>query len=98
MLNRKPTINIGIFGSIQHTLALRKPVICDELMKQVRTSFRTINLAKPDMKYLFKSYLSMESFTLPIDTANLLAKFFEAFEAIKKRELYEGKLNEMDKD
>lgn len=49
VLKQKPTINIGIFGSIQHTLAMRQPVICGELMKQVRTSFRTINLAKPDM-------------------------------------------------
>lgn len=40
----------------------------------------------------------MENFTLPIDTANLLAKFFEAFEAIKKRELYTDKLPEKDHD
>jgi len=31
-LNRKPVINIGIFGSIQHMLPLRNPTVCAELM------------------------------------------------------------------
>ena len=44
------------------------------------------------MNYLFKSYLLMEKFTLPEDTANLLRRFFENFEQIKNRELYEDKI------
>jgi hypothetical protein len=44
------------------------------------------------MNYLFKSYLFMENYTLPQDTANLLRRFFDHFEKIKHTELYEGKL------
>ena len=90
MLKRKPIVSIGIFGSVGHLLALRKPAICQELLKQVRTSFRVIALSKPEPGYLFESYLSMENFTLPADTATLLGKFFEHFEATKKRLLYDG--------
>ena len=93
ILRRKPVINVGIFGSIQHTLAIKKPHICEELIKQVRTSFRTVKLQKPDLKYLFTTFLSMENFTLPFDTAALLERFFEVFGKIKNRELYEKKLD-----
>ena len=65
ILRRRPTINIGIFGSIQHMLPIQKPTISQEFVKQIRTSFRVIKLSKPDMNYLFKSYLFMENFTLP---------------------------------
>ena len=34
----------------------------------------------------------MENFTLPIDTANMLERFYESFQNIKNRELYDGKL------
>ena len=87
-LNRKPVINIGIFGSIQHMLPLRNPTVCAELMQQVRTAFRTIQLVAPDLNYLYSTYLVMENFTLPLDTAILLQKFFTKFEAAKKEALY----------
>ena len=57
ILRKKPVVNIGIFGSVGHLLAIRKPAICDELLKQVRTSFRVISLSKPEPGYLFESYL-----------------------------------------
>lgn len=38
----------------------------------------------------------MEHFTLPIDTANMLQRFFVAFAVIKDRELYKGKLEAPD--
>ena len=53
ILRNKPVINVGIFGSLQHTLAVKKPKICEELLRQVRTSFRTVSLQKPDLNYLF---------------------------------------------
>lgn len=91
-LSRKPIINIGIFGSIQHVLPIKKPEFCDELLKQVRTSFRVIHLSKPDMSYLFKSYLFMEKFQIPDDIAELLKTFFDAFKKIKYNKLYKDKL------
>lgn len=91
-LSRKPIINIGIFGSIQHVLPIKKPEFCDELLKQVRTSFRVIHLCKPDMNYLFKSYLFMEKFQIPDDIAELLKTFFDAFKRIKYNRLYKDKL------
>ena len=89
VLKRKPVVNVGIFGSIQHILPIKKPKICEELLKQVRTSFRVIKLCKPDMNYLFHSFLKAENYTLPHDTAHLLRVFFENFRAIKKEMLYE---------
>ena len=69
-------------------LPIRKPQICDELHKQIRTSFRVITLSKPDMNYLFKSYLFMEKFTLPDETSDLLREFFTMFKKIKEEKLY----------
>ena len=62
-------------------------------MKQARTSFRVLGLTKPDMKFIFRSYLFMENFTLPVDTSNMLQQFFEKFEDLKFKALYEGKLD-----
>ena len=90
VLRKKPIVSVGIFGSVGHLLALKKPAICQELLKQVRTSFRVIALSKPEPGYLFESYLYMENFTLPGDTATLLGKFFEHFENEKRQRLYGG--------
>lgn len=84
ILKRKPVINIGIFGSISHMFPIQHPKVCSELMTQVRTAFRTIKLVSPDLNYLYQTYLSMENFTLPIDIAKLLQKFFLRFEKLKK--------------
>lgn len=48
-----------------------------------------IELSKPDMDFLFHSFLKMENYTLPYDTAHLLRVFFGNFNKIKKTELYE---------
>ena len=45
------------------------------------------------MKFIFRSYLFMENFTLPVDTSNMLQQFFEKFEDLKFKALYEGKLD-----
>ena len=58
----------------------------------MRTSFRVINLAKPNMTYMYKSYLFMERFTLPDDTAELLRKFLDEFRRLKHEKLYKDKL------
>lgn len=74
-------------------LPIQKPQICDQLLKQARTSFRVLGLTKPDMKFIFQSYLFMENFTLPVDTSNMLQQFFEKFENLKFKALYESKLD-----
>ena len=94
ILKKRPVINVGIFGSIQHTLRAQKPEICTELLQQVRTSFRVISLEKPDMKYLFKSYLSMENFALPMDVGDMLIQFFKYFREAKREKLYAGKIED----
>lgn len=53
-----------------------------------------IKLDRPDMNYLFKSYLYMENFTLPIDISAMLIQFFKYFQEGKRERLYKDKIED----
>ena len=87
---KHPKIHIGIFGSIQYTMPIQDPVIHKEFCEQIRTSFRILNLSKPDLIYVFRSMLFVEKYSLPDETTIMLVKYLEIFERMKNEKLYNG--------
>jgi hypothetical protein len=83
-------IDFGVFGSISTVLQSRYPEISDSFVQQVRSTFRTVTLQKPDLSIAFRNYLFAENFFDPYDNSRLLELFFNTFSKIKDEELYTG--------
>jgi len=80
--------NIGIFGSISHTLRAKQPVRCSQFIDQVRASFRVLTLCKPDLEAVFSTALFIDNYNMASDVSRLIMEFLTEFEKIKNDKLY----------
>ena len=65
--------------------------IHSEFCEQVKTSFRVLYLAKPDLLHIFKQMKFVENYALPQETTYMLVKYLQIFEKLKNDHLYGGK-------
>jgi hypothetical protein len=87
-LQLKPQIDFGIFGSISIKLNQKYPEVADSFVQQIKSTFRVTTLYEPDLSVAFKNYMFTENFSSPSENAKVLKDFVDAFEQLKKQELY----------
>jgi len=80
--------SLGIFGSLSSQIIIKNPEIAENLNLQAQSTFRTVSLAKPDMKVVIKMLLKSEGYHHYDKLSRITTEFISEFISKKNEILY----------
>ena len=80
--------SLGIFGSLSSQMIIKNPDIAENLNLQAQSTFRTVSLAKPDMRVVIKMLLKSEGYHHYDKLSRITTQFISEFISKKNEILY----------